>query len=74
MRAWLALSGIVTAAWLAILSLVYLLERVIAAYREPLLRAFLGLSMLGLWVVLMALIVELTRRAIGGKLAPKEGA
>jgi len=74
LRAWLGLSGLIAAVWLSVLALIYLLEGILLAYREPLLRALLGLVALGAWVTLMALVVEAVRRAMGSKAAPEKSA
>ncbi len=66
-KAWFWLSLMASSAWLAIIILVYFLEMLLSAFRDPLLRALLGLVLFLAWLVFMALSVEVVRARIGSR-------
>lgn len=61
------MSLMASSAWLAIIILVYFLEMLLSAFRDPLLRALLGLVLFLAWLVFMALSVEVVRARIGSR-------
>lgn len=64
-KAWLWLSTIMVSAWATILVSIYFLEQVLSAFKDPLLRALLGIGLLSVWIILMAIVAETLRIKMG---------